>query len=103
MKINKLVVKNYKLLRDVIIPINPKINIFVGENDAGKSSILEALSILTTGKLNGFAFDRQLKANLFNCKIRQEYINAIRDGQTPAPPQIIFEAYFDGDSIFKIS
>ena len=101
MKINKLVVKNYKLLRDAIIPINPKINIFVGENDAGKSSILEALSILTTGKLNGFAFDRQLKANLFNCKIRQEYINAIRDGQTPAPPQIIFEAYFDGDPIFK--
>ena len=101
MQINKLVVKNYKLLRDVIIPINPGINIFVGENDAGKSSILEALSILTTGKLNGISLERQLKANLFNSTIRQEYINAIGARQTPAPPQIIFEAYFDGDPNLK--
>ena len=101
MKLNKLVIKNYKLLKDVVIPINSKINIFVGENDAGKSSILEALSILTTGKLNGYALERQLKANLFNKTIRQEYINAIVAGKTPAPPQIIFEAYFDGDSDFK--
>ena len=64
MTINKLVIKNYKLIRDIVIPLNPDINIFVGENDAGKSTILEALSILTSGKLNGFAFERQLKANL---------------------------------------
>jgi putative ATP-dependent endonuclease of OLD family len=101
MQINKLVVKNYKLLKDVVIPINPEINIFVGENDAGKSSILEALSILTTGKLNGIALERQLKANLFNSSIRQEFIDAVGAGQTPSPPQIIFEAYFDGDLILK--
>ena len=65
MTINKLVIKNYKLIRDIVIPLNPDINIFVGENDAGKSTILEVLSILTTGKLNGYAFERQLKANLF--------------------------------------
>ena len=58
MKIKKLVIKNYKLIRDIVIPLNPDINIFVGENDAGKSTILEALFILTTGKLNGFAFER---------------------------------------------
>ncbi len=101
MTINKLVIKNYKLIRDIVIPLNPDINIFVGENDAGKSTILEALSILTTGKLNGYAFERQLKANLFNNAIRQEYIVAIGAGQTPSPPQIIFEAYFDSDADFK--
>ncbi|SHH94287.1 Predicted ATP-dependent endonuclease of the OLD family, contains P-loop ATPase and TOPRIM domains [Fibrobacter sp. UWCM] len=101
MKINKLVIKNYKLIRDVVIPLNPEINIFVGENDAGKSSILEALSILTTGKLNGIALERQLKANLFNSTTRQEYIDAVGKGQTPAPPQIVFEAYFEDDLILK--
>lgn len=101
MTINKLVIKNYKLIRDIVIPINPNINIFVGENDAGKSTILEALSILTTGKLNGYALDRQIKANLFNSAVRQEYTAAIEAGQTPAPPRIIFEAYFDGDADFK--
>lgn len=64
MTIKKLVIKNYKLIRDIVIPLNPNINIFVGENDAGKSTILEALSILTTGKLNGYAFEKQLKVNL---------------------------------------
>ena len=101
MKINKLVIKNYKLIRDIVIPLNPNINIFVGENDAGKSTILEALSILTTGKLNGYAFEKQLKANIFNSVTRQEYISAISAGKTPAPPKIIFEAYFDGDADFK--
>ena len=53
MTIVKMLVKNYKLLKDVIIDYNPEINILVGDNDAGKSTILEALSIITTGKLNG--------------------------------------------------
>lgn len=101
MKINKLVIKNYKLIRDIVIPLNSDINIFVGENDAGKSTILEALSILTTGKLNGYAFEKQLKANFFNSETRQEYITAISAGKTPAPPTIIFESYFDGDADFK--
>ena len=101
MTINKLVIKNYKLIRDIVIPLNSNINIFVGENDAGKSTILEALSILTTGKLNGYAFERQLKANLFNSITRQEYITAISAGKTPPPPRIVFEAYFDGDADFK--
>ena len=101
MTINKLVIKNYKLFRDTVISLNPDINIFVGENDAGKSTILEALSILTTGKLNGYAFERQLKATFFNSTVRKEYITAIANGQTVAPPQIVFEAYFDGDADFK--
>lgn len=65
MFIKKLVLKNYKLLKDVTIELNKDINIFVGENDSGKSTILEALSIITSGKLNGYAFDRQIKANFF--------------------------------------
>ena len=40
MTINKIVVKNYKLLQDVVIPLNPDVNIFVGDNDSGKSTML---------------------------------------------------------------
>lgn len=101
MKIKKIIVKNYKLLRDENISLNPGINIFVGDNDAGKSTILEALSILTTGKLNGNFLDRQLKANMFNRHARFEYINAIKENRRPEPPKIIFEAYFEGDAQYK--
>lgn len=101
MKIQKILVKNYKLLKSIVIDLNTDINIFVGDNDAGKSTSLEVLSILTTGKLNGFAFDRQLKANYFNREVRMQYIEGVLSGHTPEPPRIIMEAYFDGDAQYK--
>lgn len=93
MYISKLVVKNYKLLKDVNLDFNESINIFVGENDSGKSTLLEALSIITSGKLNGYAFDRQIKANMFNDEARKEYIDSLKTGTPLSPPQIIIEAY----------
>lgn len=107
MQITKLLIKNYKLLRDEVITLNPSVNIFVGDNDAGKSTILECLSIITTGKLNGFAFDRQLKANLINTQVRAEYIdsvNAYKNGDlstSPTPPAILMEAYCAGDAQYQ--
>ena len=101
MTINKMVVQNYKLLENVVVPLNPDVNIFIGDNDSGKSTMLEALCILTTGKLNGYAFERQLKANMFTSTVRTEYIQKIQNGEKIFPPEIIFEAYFDGDPIYK--
>ena len=62
---------------------------------------MEALGVLTTGKLNGYAFERQLKANMFTSSVRADYIHRIRNGEKVAPPEIIFEAYFDGDADYR--
>lgn len=100
MKIVKINIQNYKLLRDVCVELNPDVNVFVGENDAGKSTLLEAISIATSGKLNGFAFQKQLKANLFNVDCRNDYIAAL--STTPiAPPKIVLEAYCDDDASYS--
>ena len=101
MIISKIIVKNYKLLRDVAIDLNPTMNIFVGDNDAGKTTILEALAILTTGKLNGYAFDRQIKAAIFNSQVRSKYISEVISNKNTPPPKIVFEAYLNGDAQFK--
>lgn len=101
MVINKIVVKKYKLLKNVSIPINPEMNIFVGNNDSGKSTILEAIAILTTGKLNDYYFDRQLKASMFNNEARAEFIDSLNKGKKIYPPEIVFEAYFDGDPVYS--
>ena len=53
MKIRKLKIVNYKLFQNVVIEMNDSMNIFVGENDSGKSTILEALSMVLTGRING--------------------------------------------------
>ena len=93
MKISKIRVQNYKLLKDVLIPINPDINISVGENDAGKSTILEVISIITSGKLNGYAFSKQIKDNMFSIDVRNAYIASLTGATPSAPPKIIMEAY----------
>ena len=99
MFIEKIYVKNYKLLQDVTIPLNEDINIFVGENDSGKSTILEVLGIISSGKLQGYAFERQIKANFFNDNIRRKYIASLATPTPKAPPTIILEAYCrDGEA-----
>ncbi len=93
-RIKKLYVSNYKLLKDTTIELNPDINIFVGDNDAGKSTILEVISIIISGKLHGYAFNKQIKDNMFNIEKRAEYIASLSTSPL-ATPKIVMEAYFD--------
>ena len=44
MYIDKIKLSNYKQFRNLELEFNPKRNILIGENGAGKSSILEAIS-----------------------------------------------------------
>lgn len=45
MKLNKISLKNFKCYKDIEISFHPKMNVFVGINGTGKSSILEAIRI----------------------------------------------------------
>ncbi len=50
MKINKLSLKNFRLLDNVNINLEDDITIIVGKNNTGKTSFFEAIKILTTGE-----------------------------------------------------
>lgn len=50
MWIENLNVENCRLLNKVSIKLSPQLNIIIGENASGKTSLLEALSILSSGK-----------------------------------------------------
>lgn len=80
MYIKKLHIENYKLFENLTIKFNEELNIFVGNNDSGKSTLLEVISILTTGKVNGYAFDRNLKASFFNVGAKHRYLDSIKKG-----------------------
>lgn len=97
MIISKLKVRNYKLFKEKIIVFNDDINILVGDNDSGKSTILELISIVTTGKVNGVYIEKLINSSFFNNEIRNEYINAIASKEYIAPPEIIIEAYCKDD------
>ena len=90
------------MFKDItIISLNPDINIFVGDNDSGKTTILEAIAIATTGKLNGLLFSRQLNLDSFNIKTRNEF-KTNKTSDIKELPQIIIEIVCKPDeSIIK--
>lgn len=93
MIIDKIKVKNYKIFKERTIVLNDNTNIFVGENDAGKSTILEIVNLITTGKINGYFIDRQITSNFFNYEVRNDYIKHITNGEYAELPEIMIEAY----------
>lgn len=103
MKISKIYVQNYKLLKEVRVEVNPDMNVFVGENDAGKSTLLEVISIISSGKLNGYAFNKQIKSNMFNVDVRRDYMDSLKLKKSSVTlPQIVMEAYCaDGDAQYQ--
>lgn len=98
MKINKLRIINYKLFQNVTIEMNDNINIFVGENDSGKTTILEALAMVLTGKINSSNIINRLNLDWFNAKVRRDFKEAIEAGDAPILPTIEIEAYFSPPS-----
>lgn len=46
MKINKIQIQNFKCFEDVSIELHPRLNVLMGNNGTGKSSLLEAFRIL---------------------------------------------------------
>jgi len=50
MQVNSLIINNLRNLASVQIEPDPCLNIFIGENGAGKTSILEALAVLSKGR-----------------------------------------------------
>ncbi|TGQ80134.1 DUF2813 domain-containing protein [Mesorhizobium sp. M8A.F.Ca.ET.207.01.1.1] len=46
MEVRKLLIRNFRGVTDIDLELNPKLNVFVGVNGSGKSSVLDALSVL---------------------------------------------------------
>ena len=49
MRIDKIDLRGYGLLRSRIFELGPRINVFVGRNEAGKSTLLRAIDVLLYG------------------------------------------------------
>jgi len=51
--IERIVVRGYRLFQNFELEPDKGLNIIVGGNEAGKSTLLEAISIGLTGRANG--------------------------------------------------
>ncbi len=49
-KINNIVIENFRNFKIKEVPFNEKINIFYGDNGSGKTNLLESISLLSKGR-----------------------------------------------------
>ncbi|MCK5474957.1 MAG: AAA family ATPase [Candidatus Pacebacteria bacterium] len=100
MNISQIKIKNFKCFKgEFSLKLNKGLNILVGDNETGKSTILEAIHLALSGLLNGRYLKIELSQYLFNNDVRNEYLEnfkEISESETvPLPPEILIEIFID--------
>ncbi|NQU98550.1 AAA family ATPase [Candidatus Woesearchaeota archaeon] len=54
MKIKKVVIKNYKSIKNLEIDSIENLNVFIGKNDAGKSNVINALDVVFNSQIQNY-------------------------------------------------
>ncbi|MNW37242.1 chromosome segregation protein [compost metagenome] len=100
MKIKKVKIQNFKsFYGEFVLELSDGMNILVGNNEAGKSTILEAIHIALTGLLNGRQAKNELTQYFFNNTVVSEYLTKLEQKQSPELPYILIEIYLSGEDI----
>lgn len=97
--ISKVKLKNYKRFKEYSFEPNSKTNILIGDNEAGKSTLLEAIDLVISGnirKVENMGMDR-----IFNV----EAVTGFSMGQRRFEdlPEVWIELYFNEDLGFEMN
>lgn len=95
MHITKVVVKNYKVLKDILVNFNEHLNIIVGDNECGKSTLLEAINLGLSSQINGRNIHYELHPLLFNQETVNTFFKNLNDQKKLEPPEILIEVYLN--------
>tara|TARA_R110000868_G_scaffold119469_1_gene316503 strand:+ start:203928 stop:205529 length:1602 start_codon:yes stop_codon:yes gene_type:complete len=90
-------IEGFKRLKTLDIELDPIFNLIVGNNETGKSTILEALGLALTGKYDGRPVQYAIDPYLFNADNVKEFFLKRQDDENAPPPRILIEAYLHDD------
>ncbi len=101
MNITKVHIENFKTFKGSFkLVLNKGINILVGDNEAGKSTIIEAIHLALSGLYNGKYLKNELSQYAFNNAVVEKYIQCLEQGNTAEPlPHILIEVFMKGEDI----
>lgn len=91
--LTKLHVVNFRYFERFTMEMNPGPNILVGDNDAGKSTLLEAIALALTGRVGGRSLATDLSPFHFNSAAVRAYAERLKKGLESAPPEILVELF----------
>lgn len=96
MHIRKLVINNFKCYEgEFSLDFNKGLNILVGDNEAGKSTILEAIHLALMGWISGRYLKTELEQSLFNINVLNQYLDSLSTKSPLPPPNILIELFID--------
>ena len=97
MFIKKIIIENFKCFAERFeLELNEGLNILVGDNEVGKSTVLEAINLALSGWINGKYLKTELSESLFNKQVITNYLENINTNQKiEVPPTITIELYCD--------
>ena len=59
-------IQGYRIHKDLTVRPNRKFNLIVGANESGKSTLMEAVALALTGRINGRSASEELNPHWFN-------------------------------------
>lgn len=98
MRITRVYIEGFKRFAKFDLELNQTFNVIVGDNETGKSSVLEALGLVLTGQYDGRLVQYAIDPYFFNAKIVADYFSKRRNSQHTQPPRVLIEAYLKSDS-----
>jgi putative ATP-dependent endonuclease of the OLD family len=93
--LSKIVIKNYRAFESFELDFTPRLNILVGHNDAGKTTLLEAIHLALTSRIRGRLLIYELSPYMVNQVAAARYLDALAKGEKPTPPEIVIDLFLE--------
>lgn len=96
MFIKRIIIENFKCFEGRFdLRLNKGLNILVGDNESGKSTVLEAMHLALSGWIYGKYLKTELTQSLFNKQVVDNYLGCLKTDDSLPPPYILIELYFE--------
>lgn len=92
--LTKLRLKNFRVFGDFDMNFDDGANIIVGDNEAGKSTVLQAVDLALSGRHFGRSILESLNVHWINQQATKRYIESLAADNPCEPPEILIEAHF---------
>lgn len=93
--LRKIHIENFRTFRKFDLDFRDGLNILVGSNDAGKTTLLEAINLALTCRFRGRPLLQELSPHLVNQSARKDYVEAIARNDSPPPPTILIDLHLE--------